>query len=576
MKVLFERNVACTMRDGVTLRANLFRPEEGDGYPVVLTRLPYGKDTSFAYLLLDPVRLAEAGYMVAIQDVRGCFASEGVYGGFYQEFDDGYDTVEWASKLPGSNGKVGMYGASYFGFTQWAAAVSGHPALTTVAPTVPLDDPWDGVTFRGGALEWGTMASWYLTALALPQLARLRGREPGFPLEFVQLVNDADRLSHEGYYQLPLSEFAPLRRTGLLPDFFEEMTSNTDVRHRDRLNIRPHYATMNVSASLTGGWYDVFLHPTLVSYESLKAAGKKVRLTLGPWTHGNQGSAVGDLDFGMAANSALLNLKEDPTLRHQRWFDEELKGVGQGLETEPPVEIFVMGINRWRLASEWPLPNTEYRPWYLHSQGNASTRSGDGTLSEVPPTAEPADEYVYNPADPVKTLGGNVLMTAAYPAGPKEQTETEMREDVLVFTSEPFAEPVEVTGPIVAKLWVQSSAKDTDFVVRLTDVHPDGSSYNLADGIVRMRHRQGQDSVEWMDPHEVYEILVDLWATSNVFLAGHRVRVQVTSSCFPRWNRNLNTGESNETTAEFMTATQRVLHDSDHPSHLILPVVPLA
>lgn len=587
------------MRDGVTLRANVFRPESEEEFPVILTRTPYGKDTVMSYLILDPVRLAEGGYIVVIQDVRGRFASEGQYRGFPQEFDDGYDTVEWASRMQGSNGSVGMYGASYFAFTQWAAAVGGHPALKALAPTVSFDDGWVGVGFRNGAYEWGLAASWYLAAMALPELARVKSKAPDFPMQFGRLVYDADHLSTQGYFELPLKDFSPMRRVEIMPEFFDQMLENRYTDNWRAISIRPHYEHLQVDAQLTGGWYDVFIKSTLESYMTLRRLGREARLVVGPWTHSNYGNAVGDLDFGMAANSALLDFKYDPTTMHQRWFDARLKGMQNELTEEPPVRIFVMGENKWRLASDWPLPQTVYTAFYLSSEGHANSCNGDGKLTtgngEVTEAVSSSfagtqgssldtaasgslqatsDTYIYDPANPVLTTGGNLLMTSAYPPGPKDQAAIEGRSDVLVYTSDVLTGPLEVTGFIKAKLWVQTTARDTDFVVRLTDVYPDGKSINLADGVVRMRYRDSFENPELVEPGQVYEIDVDLWATSNVFLPGHRIRVQVTSSNFPRWNRNLNTGESNEETAEFIAATQTLLHDASHPSHIVLPVIP--
>ncbi|QSO46831.1 CocE/NonD family hydrolase [Alicyclobacillus mengziensis] len=577
MRVVFERNVPIPMRDGVTLRANVFRPEADGKYPVILTRLPYGKDTAFSYALLDPVRMAEAGYIVVIQDVRGRFSSEGQYKGFIQEFDDGYDTVEWAANMPGSNGSVGMYGASYFAFTQWAAAASGHPALKVVTPMVAFDDGWGGVGFRNGAYEWGLAASWYLGAMVLPEIARTKKDSPDFPLLFGRLVHDADHLSESGYFELPLKDFAPMKRADVLPEFFHQMLENRYSDAWRAISIHPHYDSMQVDAHLIGGWYDVFLKSTIESFVRMKKLGREARLVIGPWTHSNYGNGVGDLDFGMAANSNFLDLKYDPTALHQRWFDARLKGVENELAAEPPLRIFVMGENKWRFSSDWPLPETVYTPVYLTSGGHAHSSSTDGKLTMgTLPSENSADNdtYAYDPGDPVLTNGGNLLMTPLYPPGPKDQTTTEAREDVLVYTSDVLSQPLEITGPLKAKLWVTSSAKDTDFIVRLCDVDEKGRSINLADGVVRMRYRNSFEHPELIVPGEVYEIEVDLWATSNVYLPGHRIRVQVTSSNFPRWNRNLNTGASNEESAEFVTATQTILHDANHPSHILLPVIP--
>lgn len=552
--------------------ANIFRPVDDGRYPVVVSRLPYGKDTPIQYLVVDPVALAENGYIVAIQDVRGRFASEGTYGGFEQEFDDGYDTIEWAAGLPGSNGRVGMFGASYFAFTQMAAAASGHPVLKTVAPAVVFDDPLDGMAYRQGALEWGLSAFWYATAMVPAAVMRDLRTDQTFPMRLARMVEDADHLADVGYWTLPLTEFSPPRRVGLFDYVEQDMAHPLEMQRR--FSVRPKYPNLSVSGSFTGGWYDIFLKQTIDIYQAFRVANRSARLTIGPWTHGNMGSEVGDLNFGMSAHSALLDLRETPTARHVRWFDSELKQIENGLMDEPPIKFFTMGENRWQTAAKWPLPNTRYTPWYFHSGGRAQTLHGDGRLSMTLPDNETSDQYVYDPANPVPTLGGNLLMPAQYRSGPVDQTPTEMRADVLVYTSDPLAKAMEVTGPVSAHLWVCTDARDTDFVVRLTDVHPDGGSFNVVDGIVRMRYRQGMAHAVWAEPGEIYPVEIDLWSTSHVFLPGHRIRVHVTSSSFPRWNRNLNTGASNEETAAMVTARQTIWHDRLHPSHVRLPIIP--
>ncbi len=570
MNVVFERHVPCTMRDGVVLMSNIFRPAEPGAYPVVMTRLPYGKDTPYLYYL-DPLALAESGYIVVVQDVRGRFASGGEVRLFEQEFLDGYDAIDWASKLPGSTGAVGMFGASYFGFTQLAAAASGHPALKTVAPGIVFDEPSEGLVFRGGALEWGLSATWHLL-LAPAELARQAGREPDFPIRFYQLIQAIDHLPTEHIWDLPLTDYAPLKQSGLLPQFFETITHPRESA--ERVSIRPHYDHMTVSGLFTGGWFDIFTRSTIEAFQRFRAAGRPAQLVMGPWTHGNFTSSAGDLSFGFGANDMLLDLKEDRTTRHRRWYDATLKGMDNGMLDEMPIKLFMMGANRWKSVSEWPLSETVYTPWYLHSGGQAETVAGDGRLSQTVPLSERPDHYVYDPAHPVLTWGGSTLLSAEYRSGPVDQARVEERPDVLVYTSQALAEPLEVTGPVTANLWVSTSALDTDFVVRLCDVHPDGRSYNVVDGIVRMRHREGMDESRLLEPGTVYPVTVDLWDTSIVFLPGHRIRIQVTSSCFPRWNRNLNTGQSNEETAHYISADESIWHDAEHPSHIVLPVIP--
>ncbi len=575
MRITVEHNVECKMRDGAVLRANVYRPEDSDSgpYPVVLTRLPYGKDTNMAYAALDPIRLAQAGYIVVIQDVRGRFASEGTFQNSVQEFNDGYDSVEWASKINGSSGLVGMYGMSYFGYTQWAAAASGHERLKAIVPAIAYDSSFVA-SVRQGAIEWGMIASWELGAIAPYELVRQRGHEPDFPNLFGTLIHAYDHLTDNGYRKLPIYQLDPLHRLGILPDVSDQLSRPSFDEDWQRTSTREDYNDFSCNAFMIGGWFDVFIGSTLFSYQKLKEAGRETRLLIGPWAHTNWSSMIGDSDFGMAAGSSLIDLKQDLSAIHQQWFDYQLKGIKESGAKIPRVKIFVMGENQWRVAEDWPLPETVYTPFFLHSNGRANSKAGDGMLSLIPCMGEQPDCFTYDPANPVQTCGGNILMTPSYRPGPLDQSTVEERQDVLVYTSDPLTEPLTVIGPITAKLWVSSDALDTDFVVRLVDVFPNGTAHNVADGIVRMRYRESDGKPCFMNSGEVYEVTVDCLATATVFLPSHRIRVQVTSSCFPRWNRNLNTGESNETTEKFVVANQTVFHDSIRPSQIRLPIIP--
>ncbi|MCF8566486.1 CocE/NonD family hydrolase [Alicyclobacillus tolerans] len=573
MNVLVERNVECTLRDGTILRVNLYRPTQEGSYPVLLTRLPYGKDTPYAYSMFDPVAMASNGYLVAIQDCRGRFSSDGQFGGYAQEFEDGYDAVQWAASLPGSNGQVGMFGASYYGFTQWAAAALRPPALKAILPFFTYDDPWNGAAVRQGAFEWGKTAYWYLGSMAPNEWIRQHLAGGVDPAEWRRLFADFDLLGEKGYWQLPLTEFEPLKERELLPGFFAQFEHPEYDDFWKRLSILHRDEGMDVPSLNVGGWYDIFLQGTIDNYMRMKKRGVVTQLTIGPWSHINRSGFVGEINYGFAANAALLDLKEDMTRLHLRWFDSMLKGKSTGIEEDGPVKIFVMGENRWRIHPEWPLPETEFTPFYFHSAGEAKTSVGDGRLSREVPGNERTDDFLYDPADPVPTVGGNLLMAPEFQPGPRDQTTVEERPDVLVYTSDPLLMDMEVTGPVRAVLWVSTSAEDTDFVVRLTDVHPDGRSIPLCDGIVRMSLRDPNVRTT-LQPGEVYRVEVDCWATSNVFFRGHRIRVHVTSSCFPRWNRNLNTGQSNEKSARYTVAEQVVYHDSVRPSHIVLPLVP--
>lgn len=580
-EIKVEFDVTATMRDGTELKANIFRPADEGTYPVALSRTPYGKDYGAISPILDAVRLAQAGYIVVLQDCRGRFKSGGEWEPFRYEGPDGYDTVEWAAGLPGSNGNVGMYGASYVGFTQWIAAVEQPPHLKAIMPVVTWADQRDGPTWRGGALELGLVAYWQLNAIGLDLMLKRTADAP-LPQKFAAistLVTEINRLREEGYYSLPLKDFAPLHKVGL-DDAMQVYRENPYSREvAAPYSVYEHYRKIKVPAFNVGGWYDILCQGTLQNFAALRegAGGApeaaQNRLLIGPWSHVGYQNVVGEVDFGFGAAAALVNLQTDLTGLTQRWFDYWLKGIENGVTTEPPVKLFVMGDNTWRDEAEWPLARTQYIPYYIHSGGAANTLHGNGTLTIHHPGDEKSDSFIYDPAQPVPTRGGNILMNALFTPGPKDQRPTEEREDVLVYTSAPLTDDLEVTGPVEVKLWASSEGHDTDFVARLSDVYPDGFVQNLCDGIIRASYRNG-DRPELLEPGEVYQFTIKLWATSNVFKTGHRLRVDLTSSNFPRWNRNPNTGASFGDDAEFVSVRQTILHDVEHPSHILLPIIP--
>lgn len=571
-QITVEFDVPATMRDGTILRANIFRPAEGGPYPVALTRTPYGKDFSSTSRILDAVRLARAGYIVVIQDVRGRFTSEGEWALLRHEAQDGYESVEWAARLPGSNGNVGMFGASYFGFTQWAAAGQAPPSLKAIVPFLTWADARDGNFWRGGALEFGLLADWHLKALAFDLLFRRYAKAP--PAEQAQvigaLVQEIDHLRVEGYFSLPLKDFEPLKRLDIFPDGWAAQLAQPNSRALS-VPYSPFetQANVQVAAYNVGGWYDIFCNGTLQNFSELRANGatsaaRQSKLLVGPWHHLSEGNVIGEMDFGFAANASFINVQFDPTGLTQRWFDYWLKGIDNGITQEPPVKLFIMGENVWRAENEWPLARTRYTPFYLHTAG---------FLSPDQPADEAPDHYLYDPHDPTPTAGGALLMHPLFTAGVKDQRSVEGRSDVLGFTSAPLAQDVEVTGPVIVKLWAASDAPDTDFVARLVDVHPNGFAQNLCDGIIRARYRNGE-SAEPLEAGRAYEFTIDLWATANLFKAGHCIRLDLTSSNFPRWDRNPNTGHPFGTDSELRPARQTILHDAAHPSHIILPIIP--
>jgi putative CocE/NonD family hydrolase len=569
-QITAEFDVPATMRDGVVLRANIFRPAGAGPYPVALTRTPYCKEFATVTAFADAPRLARAGYIVVIQDVRGRFGSAGEWRPFANEAKDGYDTVEWAARLPGANGNVGMYGASYFGFTQWMAAKEAPPSLKAIVPSITWADVRDGVFWRDGAFELGTYAFWHLNTLALDMLLkRHQGAPPDQRMQALrQLAQDIDQLRTAGYRALPLKDFAPLKTLDLA-DLEALIANAANPSAYAPFSIAEMYEQVRVPSLNIGGWYDIFTQGTLQNYSAMRSAGstpaaRQSKLVVGPWSHVNYGNTIGDIDFGYASTLAFMNLQTDLTGLTQRWFDHWLRGNDNKIAQEPPVKLFVMGDNIWRDEQEWPLARARYTPFYLRS---------NGALADEPPGDEPPDHYTYDPSDPTPTLGGSLLMNALFAPGAKDQRPIEARPDVLSYTSAPLPADTEVTGPLVVALWAASDAPDTDFVARLVDVHADGLAQNIADGIIRARYRDG-GAAELLEQGRVYQFTIDLWATATVFKAGHRIRVDIASASFPRWDRNPNTGAAFGADSELRPARQTIFHDTAHSSHIMLPIVP--
>jgi uncharacterized protein len=574
-EVTVQKDVPGRMRDGTTLMSNVYRPASGGPYPVLLARMPYGKDLPFNAAYLDPVRTARRGYIVAIQDVRGRYASEGKFTPFVREFEDGYDSVEWAAKLPGSSGNVGMVGLSYLGKAQWHAAVMLPPSLRSMAPGQTWGNHLNGAQMRGGARELGLIQYWAQTALALGTLFRKhRGEPEQIKAKLPELVGSIDLLLAGGGYDfLPLTQLPD--PDGLTPFVRGGFARGADDEGWDYLNIDGKYDQVEVPTFHIGGWYDCFIGETLRQYEAMKeraqAAGTRPpRLLVGPWTHADFGSTVGELDFGIGSSGAFLNYRGDLTEAHLRWFDATLKGDDSALEGRPPVEVFVMGENRWRSYEEWPVPASREERWHLH---------GDGRLSRQTPGPGEPDEYDYDPGDPVPTVGGTLLMAPIHRPGARDQRAIEARPDVLLYTSEVLQSDYTALGPVHATVFAATSAPDTDFVVRLVDVYPDGRAIGVTDGVIRASAREAFPAPgvirpakpKLVEPGKVYEYTIDLWATGITFKAGHRIRVEVTSSSFPRWDRNPNTGEGPDS-ARTEVARQRIFHDPERPSHLTLTV----
>lgn len=554
-----EFDVPATMRDGTVLRANVYRPSGPGPWPVLLTRTPYGKDFALGGTGIDPAAAVKRGYVLVIQDTRGRFESAGEWSPMRAEIEDGADTVAWAAAMPGSNGIVGMHGGSYLGFTQWAAAHGGSPALRAIAPMITWSDPFDGLSYRGGALEFGTLVNWSF-GVGVDVLARRHADPAARSAAMREHVERYDAIAESGFYSLPLKEFPPLEYQRSDAIYFETIAAEGD---RDsellrRISVCDWKAAHRIPAFNMGGWYDIFLAGTIANFQ---AGHPDSRLVIGPWAHAPMANPIGERNFGFAAQAGSIDLQTDLGSMQLDWFDHWCKGAD--LPDTPPIRIFVMGRNVWRYENEWPLRRAEVIPYFL---------TGEGGLSGAEPGEGVADEFTYDPANPVPTVGGATLLTPEFRAGAFDQRRIEERRDVLTYTSAPLESDLEVTGPIEMRLWAASSAPDTDFVARLCDVFPDGRSINLTDGIIRARYRNGGS--ELLEPDRPYEFFIDLWATSNVFLAGHRIRVDITSSSFPRWDRNPNTGHELGADSELRPARQRIHHDPQHPSRILLPIVP--
>lgn len=572
-EILIQKNIPATMRDGIILMSNVYRPADGGPYPILLTRMPYGKDLPRDFTYFDPVRVAENGYIVVVQDVRGRFASEGEFGAFPQEIDDGHDSVEWAAKLPDSDGNVGMWGLSYFGKTQWHAAATQPPSLKSIVPGQTWGNHLNGASLRGGAQELGLVQYWAQASIAPGELFRkYAGNPEEIGKRLPEVLATADEIfAGGGYDALPYCGLPNASETLLLG-----LGRSVDDKAWDEVNIDGKYDRINVPSFHIGGWYDCFIGETLRQYETMKEKAKEngtrlPRLLVGPWTHASFGHTFGEMSFGMASSGGFINANGDFTERHLRWFDATLKDDEAALDKTPPVEVFVMGENRWRGFEEWPPPGAE-EEWHLHP--------GGGLSREAPEPGGP-DEYDYDPHSPVPTVGGATLLAPIHGSGPMDQSEIEAREDILTYTGEPFDSDYTVIGAVHATLFAASSAPDTDFIVRLTDVHPDGRSIIITDGVIRASARESYPAPgvirptkpSLIEPGRVYEYCVDLWATGMTFGAGHRMRVSVTSSSFPRWDRNLNTGGSGASSGRTEVARQRVFHDPEHPSRVTMSVV---
>ncbi|HEY2797031.1 MAG TPA: CocE/NonD family hydrolase [Thermoanaerobaculia bacterium] len=544
-------NLRVKMRDGVELSADVTRPAAEGRFPVILARTPYtkaggGKDR------VELVRyFASRGYVFVAMDVRGRGDSAGDWVPYRNDGRDGYDAIEWCAAQPWSTGKVGTIGGSYNGKTQWLTAILRPPHLTAMIAMTSPSDPF--VEFPTGVPIPPDISWYHYTA--------------GHVLQNEDAVDWPALYDH-----LPLSTMddAMGRPTAAWKDQFEHARLDS---WWDPERYQNAYDRIQVPVLHISGWYDDEQIGTPLNYAGVSAKGapearKAQRLLMGPWPHAlNSGTKLGEVEFGPTA-------KIDINAVWLRFFDRWLKGIDNGLDQEPPVRIFVMGENVWRDEAEWPLTRTRYTTYYFHGQGRANSLFGDGTLSTKAPaagSAEKADGYTHDPTRPVPFLTDP---TFAQLGGPDDYRPVERRDDVLVYSTEPLAGDTEVCGSIKAKLWASTTGRDADFMAKLLDVWPDGFAQRLSDGMVRARFRDGMEKPVAVEPGRVYPLDIDVWNTCQLFKAGHRIRLEIASSAFPKYDRNPSTGEPLGKTTRLEKSEQKVFHDREHPSQVVLPIVP--
>jgi hypothetical protein len=586
--VRVEKSVMIPMRDGVRLSTDLYYPEGiATGLPAILIRTPYSKTGFSGRMQQLASMMGGQGYAIAVQDKRGRYESEGIYIVQGGDANDGYDTVDWLSKQSWSNGRIGTYGCSYMGDVQILSAQRRHPALRAMIPQAAGSSigsaggqyKYFGARF-GGAVAFAQNLSWFydngskifyrpppgLTRDEYLAVSRYFDPAPTTPpanydalwwhLPIVDVMNLAE---------IPPNDFADVVSRDVTDSWWDQFDYMTD-------DYKSDVPTLHVNS-----WYDFGARETIYQFETMrrKSASKRARenqfLLMSPTTHCRSeyisaDDLVGERDLGDA--------RFDYWDVYFKWFAHWLRDEANEVTAMPRVQYYLMGRNEWRSASDWPIPGTRFTRYYLHSGGRANSLNGDGSLSTVRPDEEPADQFVYDPANPVPTTGGPMCCTGSNTvAGSMDQRRVEIRDDVLVYTTAPLETGIEVTGPIDAVIFVSSNARDTDFTAKLVDVYPDGRAFNIQEGILRARYRDGQTREVWLEEGRVVEVRIDMGATGNYFGPGHRIRLEVSSSNFPRFDRNLNTGGNNYDEVTWQVARNSVHHSREHASYIVLPVI---
>ena len=608
-----ESNVMVSMRDGVRLACDVYRPAKTgvplDGaFPVLLQRTPYSKTRED--LVLEAVFFTSHGYVTVLQDCRGRYGSEGGFTKYTAEGEDGYDTMEWLAKQPWHGGKVGTYGLSYAAHTQAAAACLDPPNLGCMwLDSGGFSNAFLNACRNGGAFELRQLTWAYKEAV--------ESREANANPNTVKAAIESQNI-FDWFKRLPWKKgHSPLQWTPDYEDYLLDIWNREnfdDYWRQVGLCAEAYYDEFSdVPQVHMSAWYDPYSRTATDNFVALSGSKKgPVTLLMGPWTHGARSVTYsGDIDLGQSAmignsggnnwdNHGDDNSAEDFNHLRLRFFDRWLKGEDNGWEAEAPVKLFVMGGGsgrknpqqrldhggRWRGENEWPLARAMNTPFYLQAGGGLSTLPPQGSHA--------ATTYLFDPSHPVPTVGGNISSgQPVMAAGGFDQRESEeffgsekpylplaSRPDVVVFQTAPLEEDVEITGPVSVHLWISSNAVDTDFTAKLIDVYPpsvdypEGYALNLTDGILRVKFRNSWERTELMEPGEVYRVELGLLPMSNLFVAGHRVRLDISSSNFPRFDVNGNTGENPGTSAVRMTALNSVYHDESRLSHVLLPLIP--
>lgn len=562
--ITVETDVPIAARDGTILRCDVYRPADGGRYPVLLTRTHYGKR---GHVWLSPPAAVERSYAVVVNDMRGQFASDGEFDPFATDIEDSYDVIEWCAEQRWSAGKVGMFGSSSGGFVQLLAAISSAPHLTAIAPMQSWASFGRGNVYEPGGAFSLFMQEWALLQAQLDPKQRLREAGAGY-MEARERVARAVRELGRWHRHRPLLDFPPLPRE--LAPYYYRWLERPDLDAGWRaLDISAQYEKITLPALHLVGWFDRFSIGTISNFVGIRARGgsalarESQKLVVGPWPHGIPvQTESGDQWFGPRASVDVPELV-------LRWYDHWLKDIDNRIMDEPRVTLFRLGDRTWHELDGWPPAASTPTPYYLHSSGRANSRHGDGRLSEAAPGDEPPDSYTYDPEAPTPSVPGRVQR----PVGSVDQRPIEDRDDVLVFTSAPLERDLELTGDVVAKLWARTSARDTDWTVKVCDVHPDGHALRLTDGMIRARYRHSGSTQVLLEPGELVEYTIQLRPVSNLFGAGHRIRLEVASASFPQFAPNLNTGGCCAEETAGVPATQLVYHDAAHPSRVLLPVV---